>query len=92
MKMGFFIRHLHKYMEDTYREQQQRSRTMTVLTLFRGQGFSHEYFGKMKQCIGSLMAFNNFLSTSRDQQVSLGFSQQSNPIDIAVLFLMRMDP
>ena len=55
----------------------------------RGQGLSHEYFDKMKQ---SSLTFNNFLSTSRDRQISLVFAYQSNPDHVPILFVMRVDP
>ena len=92
IKTGFFIRHLQKHMEKVHREQQAKNPITAEFTVFRGQGLSREYFDKMKQSKGGLMAFNNFLSTSRDQQISLVFAYQSNPDHVPTLFVMRVDP
>ncbi|CAF3809044.1 unnamed protein product [Rotaria sordida] len=71
LKMGFFIRHLHRHIKQLYHEQQSKMRTAAVLTVYRGQGLSIQDFEKMKQSKGGFMSFNNFLSTSRDRNLSL---------------------
>ena len=43
------------------------------------------------------MCFNNFLSTSRDRQISLRFARRAlhhtgNPKDVGILFTMTIDP
>ena len=91
MKMGFFIRRLHNHMDKIHREQQAKNPITTEFTVFRGQGLSHEYFENMKKSEGGLMAFNNFLSTSLSRDISVDFARQSNPNDIAVLFVMRIN-
>ena len=92
MKTGFFIRHLHQHIDKVHREQQEQNPITVEFIVFRGQGLSHEYFDKMKQSKGGLMAFNNFLSTSRNRQISLVFAYQSNPDHVPILFVMRIDP
>ena len=92
MKMGFFIRHLHNHMAKIHREQQAQKLTTVEFTVFRGQGLSQEKFNEMKQSTGGLMAFNNFLSTSQDREISLIFASQSNPDYVPILFVMRVDP
>ena len=92
MKTGFFMRHLQNHMDKLYREQQAQNPMTTVFTVFRGQGLPHEYFEKMKQSKGGLMAFNNFLSTSFSRKISIDFARESNLADIAVLFVMKIDP
>ena len=92
MKTGFFMRRLQNHMDKVYREQQAQNPITTVFTVFRGQGLPHEYFQKMKQSTGGLMAFNNFLSTSLSRQISINFARRSNLADIAVLFVMKIDP
>ena len=92
MKMGFFIRHLHNHMDKVHRQQQAQHPITHEFTVFRGQGLSHEYFGKMKQSKGGSMAFNNFLSTSFNREISIGFARQSSSDLIAVLFVMTIDP
>ena len=80
------------FMEKVYREQQAQNPITTPFTVFYGRGLSHEYFDKMKQSKVGLMAFNNFLSASFSRQISLNYARNSNPSDIAVLFVMRIDP
>ena len=92
IKIGFFIRHLQKHMDKVHREQQTKNPLTVEFTVFRGQGLSHEHFDKMKQSKCGLMAFNNFLSTSRSLEVSVHFARQSNSDLIAVLFVMKIDP
>ena len=92
MKMGFFIRRLHIHMDKLHREQQAQHPITHEFTVYRGQGLPHEYFEKMKQSEGGLMAFNNFLSTSRSREVSLYFARTSNFDLMAALFLMTIDP
>ena len=79
-------------MEKVYREQQAQNPITIPFTVFRGQGLPHEYFNKMKQSTGGLMAFNNFLSTSRSREISIDFARSSNPDNIAALFVMKIDP
>ena len=79
-------------MDKVHREQQAQNPITEEFTVFRGQGLFNEYFDKMKQSKGGLMAFNNFLSTSRDRQTSLVFAYQSNPDHVPILFVMRVDP
>ena len=92
IKTGFFIRHLQQHMDKVHREQQTKNPVTTELEVFRGQGLSHEYFGKMKQSKGGLMAFNNFLSTSRSREISINFARQANSDLISILFVMKIDP
>ena len=79
-------------MDKVHREQQAQHPITEKFTVFRGQGLSREYFEKMKQSEGGLMAFNNFLSTSGSREVSLDFARQSNLALTAVLFVMKIDP
>ena len=65
-------------MDKVHRQQQAQHPITQEFTVFRGQGLSHEYFDKMKQSRGGLMAFNNFLSTSFSREVSLDFARTSN--------------
>ncbi|CAF4717250.1 unnamed protein product [Rotaria sp. Silwood1] len=80
LKMGFFIRHLHRHIEKLHREQQSKD------------------FEKVKQTKGGLMSFNNFLSTSRDRDLSLNaFArpaalQDSDSVDIRQKILPPTHP
>ncbi|CAF3875894.1 unnamed protein product, partial [Rotaria sp. Silwood1] len=71
LKMGFFIRHLHQHITKLHREQQSSKTAMpSKFQAFRGQGLSMEALEKMKKTKGGLMSFNNFLSTSRNREIS----------------------
>ncbi|CAF3854503.1 unnamed protein product, partial [Rotaria sp. Silwood1] len=53
-----------------------------------------EDFEKMKKTKGGLMSFNNFLSTSRDREISLeSFARPAafNPNSVGILFIMHID-
>ncbi|CAF1540704.1 unnamed protein product, partial [Rotaria sp. Silwood1] len=92
LKMGFFIRHLHQHIKELHREQQ--GNMPTIFQVFRGQGLSMEDFEKMKKTKGGLMSFNNFLSTSRNRQISFNnFARPAafNPNSVGVLFIMNID-
>ncbi|CAM2698171.1 unnamed protein product [Rotaria socialis] len=96
LKMGFFIRHLHKDIINLHRKQQQIKPTKNPFQVFRGQGLSIENFDKMKQTTGGLMSFNNFLSTSRARQVSFLYAQSTamnnDQNTVGILFVMIIDP
>ncbi|CAF3408607.1 unnamed protein product [Rotaria sp. Silwood2] len=70
LKMGFFIQDLHRQIEQLYSKKNQTA----DLTLYRGQGMSNTEFEKLKKNEGGLLAFNNFLSTSYDEEVSIAFA------------------
>ncbi|CAF1506334.1 unnamed protein product, partial [Rotaria sp. Silwood1] len=92
LKMGFFIRHLHQHIKELHREQQ--GNMPTNFQVFRGQGLSMEDFEKMKKTKGGLMSFNNFLSTSRNREISFNkFARPAalNTNSVGVLFIMNID-
>ncbi|CAF1057895.1 unnamed protein product [Rotaria sp. Silwood1] len=92
LKMGFFIRHLHQHITELHREQQ--GNMPAKFQVFRGQGLSMEDFEKMKKTKGGLMSFNNFLSTSRNREISFNnFARPAtnNPNSVGILFIMNID-
>ncbi|CAF4221967.1 unnamed protein product, partial [Rotaria sordida] len=95
LKMGFFIRHLHQHIADLHREQQNSKAAMpSKFQVFRGQGLSMEAFEKMKKTKGGLMSFNNFLSTSRNREISLESFARPAAFDadsVGILFIMNID-
>ncbi|CAF3671293.1 unnamed protein product [Rotaria sp. Silwood1] len=95
LKMGFFIRHLHNHIAELHREQQSNKLAMpSKFQVFRGQGLSLEDFEKMKKTNGGLMSFNNFLSTSRNRDISLKmFARPAafNSNSVGILFVMSID-
>ncbi|CAF4238089.1 unnamed protein product [Rotaria sordida] len=95
LKMGFFIRHLHQHITELHREQQNSKAAMpSKFEVFRGQGLSMEAFEKMKKTKGGLMSFNNFLSTSRNREISLKNFARPAAFDantVGILFIMNID-
>ncbi|CAF1236257.1 unnamed protein product [Rotaria sordida] len=92
MKLGFFIRHLHNHITELHREQE--NNMPKHFQVFRGQGLSLEDFEKMKKTTRGLMSFNNFLSTSRNRNISLEtFARPATkkPNSVGILFIMNID-
>ena len=94
IKMGFFVRDLHKYIIKLHSEQYGEQHDSNSFIVYRGQGLSQTDFGQLKRTQGGLLAFNNFLSTSLDQDVSHCFAESnlSNPDCVGVLFAITIDP
>ena len=94
IKMGFFIGDLHRHIEELHKEQFGGHQNGKVFTVYRGQGLSKANFEQMKETKGGLMSFNNFLSTSKNRTVSLGFAHNAltDPDSVGILFVMTIDP
>jgi tetratricopeptide (TPR) repeat protein len=94
IKVGFFIGDLHRHIEQLHQEQFGGQQTGKSFTVYRGQGMSKTEFEKMNKTKGGLISFNNFLSTSKDHKVSLGFANRAvtNPDLVGILFVMTIDP
>ena len=94
IRMGFFIGDLHRHIEELHRKQFDNHLAGTTLTVYRGQGLSKTDFEGMLKTREGLISFNNFLSTSKDRNVSLAFTESihSNPDLIGILFVMTIDP
>ncbi|CAF2826728.1 unnamed protein product [Rotaria sp. Silwood2] len=91
IKMNFFIYDLHQQLEQLHKT----TNNGNILTVYRGQGrILPAALDRMKQNQGGLISFNNFLSTSTSQEVSLCFSRKAlqKPEKVAVLFEMIIDP
>ena len=94
IKMGFFIGDLHRQIEQLHKKQSAGHSAGKILTVYRGQGLSKADFQKMTETKGGLMSFNNFLSTSKDRNVSLRFGRSAlaDPNSVGILFVMTIDP
>jgi hypothetical protein len=88
VKTGFFVQDLHNHVAALHVEQCAQHHHSNLFTVYRGQGLSQADFDQLMKTQGGLLSFNNFLSASLDQAVSLAFaeSNQSNPDLIGVLF------
>jgi hypothetical protein len=93
VRMGFFIKDLHRHIDQLRLEQYADQSSHEVFLLYRGQGLSKDDFEQMTKTKGGLISFNNFLSTSKDRDVSLAFaeSNQDNPDLVGILFIMTID-
>ncbi|CAF1626176.1 unnamed protein product [Adineta steineri] len=93
-RMGFFISDLHRQIEQLHREQYPDTTAVNTFTVYRGQGFSTGDFEQMMKTKGGLISFNNFLSTTKHRNISLGFAQRAtiNSDEVGVLFIIEINP
>jgi Tfp pilus assembly protein PilF len=94
IKMGFFIGDLHRHIQRLHSEQFGGDNFGQTFTVHRGQGMSKTDFDQMTKMKGGLMSFNNFLSTSKNRNVSLDFARRALPNSdmVGILFVMTIDP
>jgi len=85
-KLRYFIRHLYYQILSHAASQRDQLKSMTV---YRGQSISADQLEKLKQNVGGFLSFNNFLSTSLQEEVARNFVLGS---EIGVLFEMQIDP
>jgi hypothetical protein len=74
INMGFLIHDLHRQIEGLDKEQVSSYHGKPFF-VYRGQGLSTTDFDKLQKTKGGLMSFNNFLSTSKVRDISLGFAK-----------------
>ncbi|CAF1189124.1 unnamed protein product [Adineta steineri] len=93
IKMGFFMHDLHLQIKELH-QQQSNTDHSKPFTVYRGQGLSKANFEKLQKTKGSLMSFNNFLSTSTGQDTPLGFalSALENADTVGILFEISINP
>ncbi|CAF1285744.1 unnamed protein product [Adineta steineri] len=93
IKMGFFIRDLHEQIQLLY-QQQAPNYHYKPFVVYRGQGLSKASFEKLQKSEGALISFNNFLSTSIEQNISLVFARSAseNADMVGILFIMFINP
>ena len=94
INMGFFLRDVHRQIQEMYEEQVGSLYNDKSFVVYRGQGFLKSNFDKLQETKGGLISFNNFLSTSTNEQVSLSFARDAStkPNMIGILFIMTIDP
>ena len=92
-KMVFFIRSLHLQLQELHQKQSDTYNEQFVV--YRGQGLSQEDFRQLTDTKGGLFSFNNFLSTSTEQKVAMGFintSLKKYKENVGILFIITIDP
>jgi tetratricopeptide (TPR) repeat protein len=94
IKMGFFVRDLHNHIAKLHAEQYSKNSHSDSFTVYRGQGLLQKDFDQLKNTQGGLLAFNNFLSTSKNRDVSLRFARRTVTTSdlVGVLFILKIDP
>ncbi|CAF1475828.1 unnamed protein product [Adineta steineri] len=94
IRMGFFISDLHRDIQRLHSEQFDDHQSGTTFTVYRGQGLLKEDFTEMTKTKGGLLSFNNFLSTSKNFDVSLSFARRAaiNLDLVGILFVMSINP
>ena len=94
IKMGFFIRDLHRHIERLHKEQYGIHHAGKTFTVYRGQVLSQVAFDQLMNTNGGLISFNNFLSTSRNRDTSLSFAHNSlvDSNSVGIVFVMTIDP
>ena len=83
-KFRYFLRHLHQQIVT-----QSLSQNTKPLIVYRGQNISHPQMNKLKENLHGYLSFNNFLSTSLDENIAITFV---NGEQIGVLFEMVIQP
>ncbi|CAF0841308.1 unnamed protein product [Rotaria sordida] len=88
--MSYFIRDVHRHIQEIHSQTIHQD----SFTVYRGQGMLLEDFDRIKMSKGRLLAFNNFLSTSLNREVSLSFAKTSlQKFDlVGILFEMTITP
>ncbi|CAF3845249.1 unnamed protein product [Rotaria sp. Silwood1] len=93
IRMGFYLCDVHRQIEDLHSKQSNEYHGK-IFPLYRGQGLLTVDFEKITKNKGGLISFNNFLSTSKNRNISLGFAKDAlRTTDmVGVLFQMTIDP
>lgn len=92
IKMGFFLRDLHRHISKLHSEQF-TTYDVSSFTVYRGQGLTKSDFDKLVETKNGLICFNHFLSTSKNRDISILFadSNRFNLDLIGILFEIKID-
>ncbi|CAF2109290.1 unnamed protein product [Rotaria magnacalcarata] len=93
IKVSFFIRHLHRQLEQLYKERPDEFKKS--FTVYRGQGLLPDDFKNLRNTEGGLLSFDSFLSTSTKREIAEKFVQSALPKykdNVGVIFVMTIDP
>ncbi|CAF4334671.1 unnamed protein product, partial [Adineta steineri] len=90
IRINFFIRDLHKYIDQVHSGEIHNS---SLLTVYHGQGILQKDFDQLKKMQDGLLSFHNFLFTSKNPDSPLNFARQTiiNSDLIGILFVMTID-
>jgi tetratricopeptide (TPR) repeat protein len=93
INMGFFMSDLHQQLQQLHQKQVDSYQGKSFI-VYRGQGLSSSDFEKLQKTKRGLMSFNNFLSTSKNRDVSLRFTKSASTKTnmVGILFEVSIDP
>jgi hypothetical protein len=93
INMGFFMHDLHHQIKALY-QQQIGSYHGQSFIVYRGQGLPKTDFNKLTKNKNGLMSFNNFLSTSTDQEMARSFAAAASTETgmVGILYKITVDP
>jgi tetratricopeptide (TPR) repeat protein len=93
INMAFFIRDLHHQIKQLHQKQLD-SYQGKPFVVYRGQSVTAADFEKLLKTKGGLMSFNNFLSTSKQRELSLGFAKAAlgKTDTVGIFFQIFIDP
>ncbi|CAF4067391.1 unnamed protein product, partial [Rotaria sp. Silwood2] len=92
-KMSFFIRNLHRQLEQLHKEQSTMYNKQFIV--YRGQGLTQQDFKQLVYTKGGLLSFNNFLSTCTKPNGAIRFVQnalRTHENIVGVFFIITIDP
>ena len=94
LKTGFFMRDLYENIQQLHQTQTNDRSVVFPTKVYRGQAMTTQDLQRnIKR--DKLVSYNNFLSTTEDRDVAVGFIRrklQSDQEKIGVLFVMEIDP
>ncbi|CAF1281675.1 unnamed protein product [Didymodactylos carnosus] len=94
LKTGFFMRDLYENIQQLHQTQINDKCVVFPTKVYRGQAMTPQDF-KRNIKREKLVSYNNFLSTTEERDVAVGFIRrklQSDQAKIGVLFVMEIDP
>ncbi|CAF0997694.1 unnamed protein product [Adineta steineri] len=94
VRMGFFLKDLHCNIHRMHSKQFRGQRSGEKFTVYRGQCLPKQEFIKMTKTKNGLLSFNNFLSTSKDRNLSLFYAPQvaTSPDIVGILYVISITP
>ena len=95
IKMGFFIRDLHRQITKLHHKQFKTHHQVTPsFVVYRGQGLFRGEFDKLRKTAGGLISFNNFLSTTKKPTVAQIYARRalSDTDSVGIVFEMLINP
>ncbi|CAF3539137.1 unnamed protein product [Rotaria socialis] len=93
IKMGFFIRDMHRRIEHLFLKQRDMYGSHQI-TIYRGQIISKADFNRLHKSVNGYISFNQFLSTTTNRDVAVSFASGDIEFSdtVRTLFEIEMNP